>query len=78
MIIDEVGFLPISHPEENLFFQLVSKLYQNTSIIITSKKGFDEWPEFLGDPVIATAVLDQLVHNSELFNMTGDSYRKVC
>jgi len=75
LIIDEVGFLPISRPEANLFFQLVSKLYQNTSIIITSNKGFDEWPEFLGDPVIATAILDRLVHNSELFNMTGDSYR---
>ena len=75
VIIDEVGFLPISRPEANLFFQLVSKLYQNTSIIVTSNKGFDEWPEFLGDPVIATAVLDRLVHNSEIFNLAGESYR---
>jgi len=75
VIIDEAGFLPISRPEANLFFQLVSKLYQNTSIIVTSNKGFDEWPEFLGDPVIATAILDRLVHNSEIFNMTGESYR---
>lgn len=75
VIIDEVGFLPISRPEANLFFHLVSKLYQNTSIIITSNKGFDEWPEFLGDPVIATAVLDRLVHNSEIFNLSGESYR---
>ncbi|WP_031517772.1 IS21-like element helper ATPase IstB [Desulfofalx alkaliphila] len=75
LIVDEVGFLPITKQEANLFFQLVTNLYQNTSVIITSNKGFDEWPEFFGDPVITAAVLDRLVHNSELFNMTGDSYR---
>jgi len=75
LILDEVGFLPISRQEANLFFQLISNLYQNISVIVTSNKGFDEWPEFLGDPVIATAILDRLVHNSELFNMAGDSYR---
>lgn len=75
VIIDEVGFLPISPQEANLFFQLVSSLYQSTSVIVTSNKGFDEWPQFLGDPVIATAILDRLVHFSEIFNMSGDSYR---
>ena len=58
-----------------MFFHLVSQLYENTSIIITSNKGFDEWPEFMGDPVITTAVLGRLVHRSELFNMKGESYR---
>jgi len=48
VIVDEVGFLPVSRQEANLFFQLVSNLYQNTSVIITSNKGFDEWTEFLG------------------------------
>jgi len=75
LIVDEVGFLPITRQEANLFFQLVTNLYQNTSVIVTSNKGFDEWPEFFGDPVITAAVLDRLIHNSELFNMTGDSYR---
>ncbi|PHJ39782.1 IstB ATP binding domain-containing protein [Desulforamulus profundi] len=75
VIVDEVGFLPITRQEANLFFQLVSNLYMNTSVIVTSNKGFDEWPEFFGDPVITAAILDRLVHNSELFNMTGDSYR---
>lgn len=75
VIIDEIGFLPISRQEANMFFHLVSQLYENTSIIITSNKGFDEWPEFMGDPVITTAVLDRLVHRSELFNMKGESYR---
>lgn len=75
VIIDEVGFLPISRQEANMFFQLVLNLYQKTSVIITSNKGFDEWIDFLGDPVITTAILDRLVHHSELFNMTGESYR---
>lgn len=75
VIIDEVGFLPISAQEANLFFQLVSGLYEQSSIIVTSNKGFDEWPEFFGDSVITTAILDRLVHHSELFNLTGDSYR---
>ncbi|QNO13370.1 ATP-binding protein [Alkalicella caledoniensis] len=73
--IDEVGYLPITRQEANQFFQLVSALYQNTSIIITSNKGFDDWVEIMGDPVITTAILDRLVHNSEIFNMTGDSWR---
>lgn len=75
VIIDEIGFLPITKQEANMFFQVVSQLYENTSIIITSNKGFDEWPEFTGDPVITTAILDRLVHKSELFNMKGESYR---
>lgn len=75
VIIDEVGFLPISRQEANMFFQLILSLYQKTSVIITSNKGFDEWIDFLGDPVITTAILDRLLHSSELFNMTGDSYR---
>lgn len=75
VIIDEVGFLPISRQEANLFFQLVSNLYQQTSVIITSNKGFDEWAEFMGDTVITTAILDRLLHKCELFNMTGESYR---
>lgn len=75
VIIDEVGFLPISAQEANLFFQLVSSLYEQSSLIVTSNKGFDEWPDFFGDPVITTAILDRLVHHSELFNLTGDSYR---
>lgn len=75
VIIDEVGFMPISREEANLFFQLVSQLYQQTSIIVTTNKGFEEWAEFMGDTVITTAILDRLVHKCELFNMTGESYR---
>jgi len=57
VIIDEIGFLPVSVQEANIFFQLVSGFYQHTSLIVTSNKGFDDWPEFFGDPVITTAIL---------------------
>jgi DNA replication protein DnaC len=77
VIIDEVGFQPISRQEAHQLFELVNRLYQQTSVIITSNKGFEEWGEFLGDPVITAAMLDRLMHKCELFNMTGDSYRLV-
>ena len=54
---------------------LIRNKRQNTSVIITSNKGFEEWAEFLGDTAITTAILDRLIHNSEIFNMSGDSYR---
>ncbi len=75
VIIDEVGFLPVNRQEANMLYQLVSHFYQQTSVIITSNKGFEEWAEFLGDTAITTAILDRLIHNSEIFNMSGDSYR---
>lgn len=75
IIIDEIGFQPISRQESNLFFQVISNLYEQRSVIITSNKGFEEWAELLQDPVITTAILDRLTHHSEIFNMTGDSYR---
>jgi len=75
VIIDEVGFLPVNRQEANMFYQLISHFYQQTSVIITSNKGFEEWAEFLGDTAITTAILDRLIHNSEIFNMSGDSYR---
>ncbi len=75
VIIDEIGFVPISRQEANLFFQLISALYEQTALIITSNKGFEDWAELMGDPVITTAILDRIAHHSEIFNLTGDSYR---
>ena len=75
VIIDEVGFLPVSKVEANLLFTFVSALHEKTSIIITSNKGFSEWAGFLGDEVITTAILDRLVYRCEIFNMVGDGYR---
>lgn len=75
VIIDEIGFQPITRQEANLFFQVISNLYEQRSVIITSNKGFDEWAELMQAPVITAAILDRLTHHSEIFNMTGDSYR---
>ena len=75
VVIDEVGFMPLSNTEANLFFGFVSSMSERTSIIITSNKGFDEWADFLGDATITTAILDRLIHHCEILNMTGDSYR---
>lgn len=75
VIIDEVGFLPVSKVEANLLFAFVSVLHEKTSVIITSNKGFSEWTGFLGDEVITTAILDRLVYRCEIFNMVGDGYR---
>ena len=75
IIIDEVGFMPLTPAEANLFFTFVSAMSEKTSLISTSNKGFDEWADFLGDTTITTAILDRLVHHCEIINMTGNSYR---
>lgn len=75
VIIDEIGFQPITRQEANMLFGIVNQLYQQTSIILTSNKGVAEWGEFMGDPVITAAMLDRLMHKCEVFDMDGDSYR---
>ena len=75
IVVDEVGFMPLSPAEANLFFSFVSSMSERTSLIITSNKGFDEWADFLGDATITTAILDRLIHRCEIINMTGNSYR---
>lgn len=75
LIIDELGYLPISRVEANLFFQLISQLYENTSVVITSNKGFDGWADLLGDPILATALLDRLTHKCQVLSFSDNSYR---
>ena len=75
IIIDEVGFMPVSRTEAHLLFSFMSACYETKSIAITSNKGFDDWADFLGDPVIATAILDRLIFRCEIFNLTGEGYR---
>jgi len=77
VVVDEVGFMPLSPAEANLFFGFISAMNEKTSLIITSNKGFDEWADFLGDATITTAILDRLIHRCEIINMSGDSYRIV-
>jgi len=76
LIIDEVGFEPMTRQEASLFFRLVSHRYQRGSILITTNKGIKDWPEILaGDEVLATAILDRLLHNSHVLDVKGRSYR---
>lgn len=74
-MIDEVGYLPITTAEGNLFFQLISDLQEQTAIIITTNKGFDEWTEFLNDAALATAILDRLSYRCDRIKLSGKSYR---
>jgi len=76
LIIDEVGFEPMSRQEASWFFRLVSYRYGRGSILITTNKGIRDWPEVLaGDEVLATAILDRLLHRSHVLNISGRSYR---
>ena len=75
LVVDEVGYLPITSVEGNLFFQLISQLQEQTSIIITTNKGFEEWAEFLDDAALATAILDRLAYRCDRIQMDGKSYR---
>jgi DNA replication protein DnaC len=76
LIIDEVGFQPMSRQEASLFFRLVSYRYQRGSTLITTNKAVKDWPEVLaGDEVMATAILDRLLHRCHVLNIRGRSYR---
>lgn len=76
LIIDEMGFEPMDRHEASLFFRMVSYRYQRGSILITTNKSIRDWPELLaGDEILATAILDRLLHNSHVLNIKGRSYR---
>jgi len=75
VIIDEMGFMPVSKPEAHALFSFLSSCYEQKSLVITSNKSFEEWADFLGDPIIATAILDRLIYRCEIFNLTGEGYR---
>jgi len=75
MIVDEIGYLPLTREESNLFFQFVSSRYENRSTIFTSNKSFSEWGEVMGDHVMASAVLDRILHHCTVVNIRGESYR---
>lgn len=75
LIIDEIGYLPIERLGANLFFQLVSRRYEKGSILLTSNQSLAGWGQVFGDQVIATAILDRLLHHSAIINIKGESYR---
>jgi DNA replication protein DnaC len=75
VIIDEIGYTPIEKREANLFFNLISELYEKTSLIVTSNKSFEAWAEMMGDTIMTTALLDRLLHHAKVFTLDGESYR---
>ena len=75
LIVDELGYMPIDSQKGNLFFQMVSRRYEKGSIILNTNKSFDRWGEMFGDDVIASAILDRLLHHCHIIPTTGPSYR---
>ncbi|HLW61159.1 MAG TPA: IS21-like element helper ATPase IstB [bacterium] len=75
LVIDEIGYVPIDRHAAHLFFQLISRRYERGAMILTSNRGFGQWGEIFGDPIIATASLDRLLHHSMTINIKGESYR---
>lgn len=75
LIIDELGYLPFDPNAAHLFFQLVSRRYERGSLLITSNRSVGEWGTVFGDAVVATAILDRLLHHSQVVTIRGDSYR---
>jgi DNA replication protein DnaC len=75
VIVDEVGYVPFDPAAANLMFHLVSARYERASLIMTSNKPFSAWGEIFGDDVVATAMIDRLIHHAEILSLKGDSYR---
>jgi DNA replication protein DnaC len=75
MVVDEIGYLPVSQAGATLFFQLMSRRYEHASTVMTSNKGFEEWGEVLGDEVMAAALIDRILHHCHIVNIRGNSYR---
>jgi len=75
LVVDEIGYLPVVPGGGNLFFQLVNARYEKGAMMLTSNRGFAEWGEVFGDPVVATALLDRLLHHAVVIQIEGSSYR---
>jgi DNA replication protein DnaC len=75
LVVDEIGYLPISRTGAMLFFQLMTRRYEHASTVLTSNKGFEEWGAVFGDEVMAAALIDRLVHHCHIVPIRGNSYR---
>lgn len=75
LVVDEIGYLPITQTGAMLFFQLMSRRYEHASTILTSNKSFEEWGNVFSDDVMAGALIDRLVHHCHIVNIRGNSYR---
>jgi DNA replication protein DnaC len=75
LVVDEIGYLPVTRTGAVLFFQLIGRRYERASTVLTSNKTFEEWGEVLGDEVMAAALIDRVLHHCHLVNIRGNSYR---
>ncbi len=75
LVVDEIGYLPVSRTGAMLFFQMISRRYERASTILTSNKSFEDWGEVFGDEVMAAALIDRLLHHCHIINIRGNSYR---
>lgn len=75
IIIDEIGYLPINEEGANLFFQFIDSRYEKRAVLLTSNRRFGEWGKIFRDEVLASALLDRLLHHSTVINIKGESYR---
>ena len=75
LIVDEVGYIPFDQDAANLFFQLVSSRYEQASLILTSNLTFGRWGDVFGDPMVASAMIDRIVHHADVISLKGASYR---
>jgi DNA replication protein DnaC len=75
LVVDEIGYLPVTPTGAMLFFQLINRRYERASTVLTSNKGFEEWGDVLGDDVMAAALIDRLLHHCHIVNIRGNSYR---
>lgn len=75
IIVDEIGYTPITRSQANRFFNFISDSYERASIIFTTNKFVPEWAEVMGDPVLTTAMMDRILHHARCFSLSGESYR---
>ena len=75
LVLDEIGYLSLSRDDASLLFRLVARRYGKASMILTSNKSFVDWGDIFGNAVMATAILDRLLHHSTTINIKGESYR---
>ena len=75
IIIDEIGYTPITRAQANRFFTFISDTYETSSLIFTTNKEIVDWAEMMGDPVLTTALLDRILHHANCYSFHGESYR---